>query len=329
MKSADIRSLFDTGAGRVTTPGVEAARRNRTPGWWRKRLLLAALGHSDPQRREEALSQLSYYETATLPLQQCVAQGSPRVACGAAIALARRGDTSGILTALSRSYNEEWALLYWEEGSAHTVPCLTWFERAWIGEACSTALRRATLARQVSSCLESLCIALSALRALRPFPGESPLEWWQEALFFGNEALTRISGDSSVVLVHNMARHIRQAGIAGLFREHSGAVCDALARALRHEDTSIGLSAIAGVQGHDCREALPLLTAVALQPGHPLASAARNAIRSIAGAQADPLSLLRPSLPEIHESEMLRPAHSTTPSSEASDALLRPDSRNR
>ena len=292
--------------------------------WWRIRQLCGQLGSDVTSERESAISTLLALGEAGNPVLQQALSGSIGMACGAAETLLRQGKQDGIRAVLGRCYDEEWVMRCVQEGHLEGLAALRRLGRETFGATFLTALDSATQESDPATCLSHLVVALSGLRVLVIFDEVSPRAWWEKGVLFGHHCLQALVASEEVPHAHayQLTDQIRATAIHRLLTEYPEVSFDYLVSALQNSDSSVGKTAILGLQRLGDRSALPSLQAIAFAPGHPLASSARRAVERLLGPQADSLSLLRASHPVVYPEELLRPA-SAQPDT-APETLLRP-----
>ena len=154
-------------------------------------------------------------------------------------------------------------------------------------------LQRTQGQRHLQGCFDRLTLSLSALRVMLEFGAVSPLDWWQRSLWLGHDALPSLKSNPFAGLAYGLTDLIRLAALRGLIGQYPDDAFQICAQALQADDISVNRTAVAGLHRIQDRRALPLLQPIAFSERHPLTQEARRAIETIAGSQAEPLTLLR------------------------------------
>lgn len=297
----------------------EAAR-----NWWQTRQLYAWLSSEVEAEREAALAYCVAQGVAVLPCLKRALHGPMTLACGATLALAQLGDRDAVRRTLARCYEEEWLLRCVREGHIEGLHALRWLGRGRVGEALRESLDAASRERDPQACLNHLACALGALRALVIFEGVSPQAWWEQAIHYGPRHLQELGNCVIGMMARSLTGPLRSVGVRGLLLEYPAESFRALACAVQSGDLAVVHTAILGLHRLGDKRALPLLQSIAFTPRHPLAHIARVAIEELAGAEADPLVLLRTAEPEVEPEELLRPALAFPGSRDDAIRLIRP-----
>lgn len=290
---------------------------------WRLRLRLRSLASPTPAVREAAIASfIAEGEQAFVPLFEALYSDMPS-ACGAALALGRMGNPHGLYTVLYRCYAE--ALVYRSllEGYIEVLHAVRLFEPEMVGGALITNLEMASAAATPSPCLRALCSSLGALRVLDLLDGTPPRAWWEGALLFGRARLRGLEGVSARNAAYTLTDNVRLVGIRGLLYHYPAESFDLLREVLFDEDTSVGQTAIQGLLWLRDKRALVPLQQLAFSPGHLLAGTARRAIQTLAGEEAEALTLLRAANSGSAPDQLLRPAHALPSEVEDPASLLR------
>lgn len=289
------------------------------------RAQILRLSYAQDAEREEIIQQLtSRGDSVVVPLTRAL-RGSPAVACGAAMVLGRMGTKSGVYRVLLRCYEEEWLSHSIEEAHLSELRAVRLLERELLERVVEEALQNAQSDKNLPECLEKLSVSLCALRILLLQEGKSTLPFWRLSLEFGHYRLLGLIQHPLKGLAHKTTDAIRAAGLRGLRLQQADDANATLMEILTHHDLSVVRTAIQGIQRTRCHEALPILQSIAFGLHHPLSRDARRAIERILGESAEPLLLLRGSVPldsTIDSEDLLRPLLANT-KTDASE-LLRP-----
>ena len=300
-------------------PGGSLLQRWRT--WREQRREIWRLGSENAAEREAALTYFFVLGEEGRPALYRALRGSIRSACGAAVALDRMEDSGGVRRVLRRAYEEEWLAAGGSHEAEIAFDAIWWLSRDTLIREFHHALDAASLESDLSRVLHQLSIALSAIRLLnRRAAGDC--DTLQRGILFGARSLRFLSRNSSIVLAHNLTHALRLEATRGLLPRDADLRLRVFADALQSRDLSVVRTAIGGMRRGGDRRAAALLHPVAFGGGHPCADLAREAYARLAGSQAAPLTLLRPSTEPIAQEELLRPA-STASNARDREELLR------
>lgn len=289
---------------------------------WNLHRQLAHLGSRSAEVRESALAWFIAQGEPMLPILRPALRGPMARACGSAVAMRRMGHPEGIYIVLSRCYEEEWLACAMPGEKSEANRALLWLGMENVAAALETALEAATGTRQIRVCLFWLCLALSSERVLPLYTQEPDGAIWRKGLHFGQNRLM-LRDEADQMLVWNLTRSIREEAALHLIRHYPKQCYAWLLDALASEDLSVARTAIWSLERLGDRRALVPLQTIAFTPGHPLAAHARQAVERLAGAKADSLTLLRTSIPEVDDSDLLHPVMKQTEAGPP-DELLRP-----
>ncbi len=260
------------------------------------------------------------------------------LSCGAGYALAEQGNLRGVLRILSRCDNEDW-LLYYPLSPDHSLmsaeesvapafrlspispsPLQRIPSRHYVA-ALRLIVQRLPESGSREAYLERLGMILVALKILCSM-GEVSEEIWIEFARFPFEWKPSYILDDELNLVQNLVWNIREYALFGMAQRYRERAYPSLVDIFHTEEVWGKMFAIYGFKLLHAKQAVPLLETIAFQPRHPLARYARNAIAVIAGASANPLTLLRPASDPESEKLLLRPAVGEP--DEDVNSLLRP-----
>ncbi|MCX6382545.1 MAG: hypothetical protein NT023_24210 [Armatimonadetes bacterium] len=275
-------------------------------------------------------------ERGTLVLERALGKHTA-LSCGAGYALAEQGNLEGILRILRGCTSEDWLLYYplspdyspLHEESGTPLLRLSPISPSPLQYIPSrhyvTALRQTTLALPESESreayLECLGMILVTLKILFNMDSIAE-EVWCEFLHLPFQQSPPGIKKKEMHLVQNTVWNIREYALFGLVKHCKEQAYPTLETLFHAEEAWDKMFAIYGFKLLHSKQAVPLLETIAFQPKHPLARYARDAIAVIAGASANPLTLLRPASDPESEQLLLRPALDVRNTD--TDSLLRP-----
>lgn len=301
--------------------------------WRETRQLLRGLGSASTAEREAAIEAIAQRGPSGAALLRHALSETVEIACGAAGALARQGEFAGIRLVLQRCAKEEIVSRCLFEGHIEGLAALRRLGHGNIGLALDQALDALEQDISILDAAERLYTVSGALNVLNLFV-QSPRGWWLRALQFVRPASPERATPSwskagllpdwvSMDWRDLQAMQVRFAALDGLIREYPSDSGDLLLETLASANTAAVVVAIHGLVRLRDHRAVPRLQAIAFMPDNPLANTARRGLESLAGSQADALTLLRASQ-VTNAAELLHPAMPTAAEAVPPEHLLRP-----